>query len=53
MEFQNFSCACVSMDAHECARIRDRRNDDPFEEEPEQRKCECVCHHEDNEYDED
>jgi hypothetical protein len=46
-----FKCACVSMDAHECARIRDGRNTDPFEEPPERRACECECHK--DEYEDD
>jgi len=48
-------CACVSMDAYECARLRDRRGvgfDDEWDDDGHRRVCECQCH--DNEdYDDD
>lgn len=45
---ERIPCACVSIDAHECARIRDQRGNmpDPFSEETpdDRRACECCCH---------
>jgi len=48
---EKVSCACVHHDDFECARIRDGRNcDDPYYV---RRRCECVCHSEQRENDED
>jgi len=45
-------CACVHWDADECARIRDgshAKDDEHYY----RRKCECICHYEQREDDED
>lgn len=46
-------CACVSMDAYECARIRDRVDSgfDENDDDQHRRACECPCH--DQEEDDD
>lgn len=45
-------CACVSMDAEECARIRDGRHTGLDEDEDDdRRKCECPCHDEEDDDD--
>jgi len=44
-------CACVSMDAHECARMRDRVSDpfgDAEDDDSHRRACECECHDDDD-----
>lgn len=38
------NCACVHLDSVECARRRDNLMDDPTTEP---RRCDCVCHSED------
>jgi hypothetical protein len=45
-------CACVHHDAHECARIRDTRHDDDFDD-VHRRACECSCHKDDDYYEDD
>jgi hypothetical protein len=45
------SCACVSHDAHECARIRD--GIDPDDEHFMSRECECCCHHDEDSNDDE
>lgn len=50
------TCACASMDAYECARIRDKITD-PFDEDSDddshRRACECECHKDEYPDDED
>jgi len=51
---EEFKCACVHTDAYECARIRDRRSEG-FDKDSEyhRRACECSCHYDIYEDDED
>lgn len=46
-------CACVHRDPYECARIRDRIEGEEDCDQSRKRACECFCHKEDEDYDED